>query len=433
MVRITSILDTDLYKLTMQQAVLQHYPTALVSYRFTNRGNNSINKPAFEAIKEAVAHLGTLSLTSEERTWLESKCPYFTPTYLDFLQSFTLNPMEEVHLVFEPEGETTDAEGNQIGKLSIEIKGSWVGTILYEVPLMAIVSEAYFTHVNTSWDYVGQVAQAKLKGKQLFEAGCLVSEFGTRRRRSFLSHDLVMKGLTEVNKELGAREDIKGKLSGTSNVYLAMKYDVLPIGTIAHEWIMGIAAIEGYNGANGRAMDLWEATYPSGALSIALTDTFSTKPFFEDFVSNPERGCRWKGLRQDSGDPSKFIPIAKEAFERVGADPKSKLIVFSDGLDVPRCIKLKQEADAAGIGCSFGVGTTFTNDYKNVEAPVKQDNPGEGEIRTEGGVNKALNMVIKLYKINNEFCVKISDELTKNTGDAETVRLVKMRFGLETA
>lgn len=124
---------------------------------------------------------------------------------------------------------------------------------------------------------------------------------------------------------------------------------------------MGVAAIEGYAGSNGRVLDLWEATYPDGSLSIALTDTFSTKPFFDDFVSNPERANRWRGLRQDSGSPFKFIDVAKEAFTRVGADPKKKLIVFSDGLDVPMALKLKKASDEAGIGCSFGIGTTFTN------------------------------------------------------------------------
>ena len=172
-------------------------------------------------------------------------------------------------------------------------------------------------------------------------------------------------------------------------MHLAQRYDLAPVGTIAHEWIMGIAAIEGYAGSNARAMELWDVTYPSGALSIALTDTFSTKPFFEDFIAHPERSRKWKGLRQDSGDPRKFISVAKAAFERVGADPKeseprstrihnsirnkclltgrlrllafTELIVFSDGLDIKKCFELEAAADEAGIGASFGVGTFLTN------------------------------------------------------------------------
>lgn len=130
-----------------------------------------------------------------------------------------------------------------------------------------------------------------------------------------------MRGLLNANAEYGMG-DGRGRLAGTSNVHFAQKYDITPIGTIAHELIMGEAALTGYEGSNGRTMDLWDKTYPSGGLSIALTDTFSTKPFFEDFVSKPERAKRWRGLRQDSGDPFKFIDIAKDAFLRVGANPK---------------------------------------------------------------------------------------------------------------
>lgn len=218
-----------------------------------------------------------------------------------------------------------------------------------------------------------------------------------------------MRGLIAANEEFGGAG--KGRLAGTSNVHFAQKYNIAPIGTIAHEWIMGVAALTGYEGSNGRAMDLWEKSFPSGALSIALTDTFSTKPFFDDFVSDPERANRWKGLRQDSGSPFKFISLAKEAFERVGADPKqsalllllpmritnadlrapTEIVVFSDGLDVAKAIELKKASDEAGVGCSFGVGTTFTNDFVKNESPVEQDVPGEGEPRA-GEPSKALNM-----------------------------------------
>lgn len=208
----------------------------------------------------------------------------------------------------------------------------------------------------------------------------MLSEFGSRRRRTYKAHDIVMRGLIKANEECGnGKEGKGGKLSGTSNVHFAQKYDLAPIGTIAHELIMGIAALEGYEGSNGRMMDMWEKIYPDGSLGIALTDTFTTKPFFDDFVSNPERARRWKGLRQDSGDPFKFIPVAKEAFEKVGADPSksayagyrprarslpiqlAEIVVFSDSLDVKRCLELKKASDEAGIGCSFGVGTDLTN------------------------------------------------------------------------
>ncbi|GAA5940841.1 nicotinate phosphoribosyltransferase [Sporobolomyces koalae] len=431
---IQSILDTDLYKLTMQRAVSETFPNVQVKYRFTNRGPHRFTRQAFAAITKAADHLSTLSLTSQEREWLEKRCPYFPSTYLDYLEQYRFNPTEQISIEFVSEG-TNDA-GVEIGNLQIEIQGSWCDTILYEVPIMSIISEAYFTEDDTDWDYVGQYENARRKGERLFTAGCIVSEFGSRRRRTRLAHDIIMRGLIDADREYGAGSQVesRGRLAGTSNVHFAQRYDLNPVGTIAHEWIMGIAAFEGYEHCNRRAMDAWEKIYPDGSLSIALTDTFTTKPFFEDFASDPERASRWKGLRQDSGDPLVFLQAAKEIFIRVGADPKKKMIVYSDALDVDKCIELKQASDHAGVGCSFGVGTHFTNDFRQIEMPVKQEVPGEGSIPSEEREkSKALNMVIKLYKIDDEFCVKISDELTKNTGNPEAVKKIKQQFGLETA
>ncbi|GAA6001346.1 hypothetical protein JCM10207_006618 [Rhodosporidiobolus poonsookiae] len=426
---IQSILDTDAYKLSMQNAVRQHYPEATVKYRFTNRGGTRFTRQMFADVQVAVNHLENVTLTPSERAYLEHRCPYLSADYLDYLAAFRFKPAEQVLLQFIPSGEV-DEDGTEWGSFDLEVQGLWAETILYEVPIMSIISEAYFTHVDTKWDYVGQFENAKRKGRALFDAGCMLSEFGSRRRRTYKSHDIVMRGLLAADAEARAA-GAKGKLAGTSNVHFAEKYDSAPIGTIAHEFIMGIAAMEGYEGCNGRAMDMWEQVYPDGSLGIALTDTFTTKPFFDDFVADPARAKRWRGLRQDSGDPFKFIDTAKEAWTRVGEDPSKKVVVFSDALDVDLCIKLKQASDAAGIGCSFGVGTHLTNDFRRVEEPIQQDKPGEGEPRTEGEKSKALNMVIKLYSINDKPCVKISDELTKNTGDPEAVKLVKRRFGLE--
>ncbi|GAA5820696.1 hypothetical protein JCM3770_001456 [Rhodotorula araucariae] len=426
---IQSILDSDLYKFSMQYAIHELYPDVDVKYRFTNRAGTRFSRNMYDDVLKAINHLETLTLTSSERAFLERRCPYFPASYLEYLSTFQFRPSEQVHLQFVPS--VMDDDGTEWGSFELEIEGKWVETILYEVPLMSIISEAYFTHVDTAWDYVGQLENARLKGRRLYEAGCLLSEFGSRRRRTYKAHDIVMRGLIRANEECGNGAQGGGKLVGTSNVHFAHKYDVAPIGTIAHEMVMGIAALEGYEGSNGRTMDAWEKVYPDGSLGVALTDTFTTKPFFDDFVANPERARRWKGLRQDSGDPFKFIPVAKEAFERVGADPRQKVVVFSDSLDVPRCIELKNAADAAGIGSSFGVGTDLTNDFRHVEKPVVQEIPGEGPVRADGEKSKALNMVIKLYSVNGQYCVKISDELTKNTGNPEAVALVKRRFGLE--
>ncbi|KDE08907.1 nicotinate phosphoribosyltransferase [Microbotryum lychnidis-dioicae p1A1 Lamole] len=420
---IQSLLDTDLYKLSLQNAVRHHFPQAQVEYRFTNRGRTPFTRRMHDAVLVSIKDLRTLRLTSSEAEWLKTNCPYFTPEYLDYLSEFRFDPDQQVKVDFVVEN--TDEKGVESGRFEIEIKGGWAATILYEVPVMAILSEVYFAEVDTAWDYMGQFEQAKEKGRRLFLGGCLTSEFGTRRRRSFKAQEIIIRGLLAAHEEYASGEG-RGKLSGTSNIFLAMKYGLMPIGTIAHEWIMGIAALHGYEKSNALAMRIWDECYPSKALSVALTDTFSTKPFFDDFVADPERSRTWRGLRQDSGDPLDFIPMAKEAFLRVGADPKTKVIVFSDGLDVPTCLKLKKASDVAGVGCSFGVGTNLTNDFRRTASPIAPaEDDGSGPVREQGEKSKALNMVIKMYRINDKFCIKISDDLTKNTGDAAEVERAK--------
>ncbi|CCO31446.1 nicotinate phosphoribosyltransferase [Rhizoctonia solani AG-1 IB] len=199
-----------------------------------------------------------------------------------------------------------------------------------------------------------------------------------------------------------------------------MKHNLSAMGTIAHEWIMGIAAIHGYENANALAMDLWEITYPtskSNTLHIALTDTFSTDAFNLSFTADKARAERWRGLRQDSGDPFEFIAKARATYEKMGVDYRKKVIVFSDGLDVELSIKIQKVIDEEGFIGAHGIGTFLTNDYK----------------RTDNGQrSKPLNMVVKIASAEGKPCVKISDDITKNTGDPEVVIQIKKKFGIET-
>lgn len=391
-----SILDTDLYKarppcpptsrdsipadsgvreqLTMQNAVFKYYPEAEVSYRYTNRNGDTqklsrrccdnIRKmidgtPSFPRLPRArltskPADLEGCVLTDAEYDWLEKTCPYFDKAYLDYLRSFRFSPQSQVHLRFTPSPAPTSlhpssaastsgpssSSSEEWGDLEIVIEGKWSATILYEVPILAILSESYFSLVDTTWDYRGQVALAESKGLYLFQAGCAVTDFGTRRRRSYHAQDLVLRGLGSASRT-SQKENFPGKLSGTSNVHFAMKYGLAPVGTIAHEMIMATAAMEGYEGSNGKVLDMWEDLY-KGQLTIALTDTFSTstfpalhffsirldqargaEPFWEDYCSDPARANRWKGLRQDSGDPATFAKTAKSRWISLGIDPKS--------------------------------------------------------------------------------------------------------------
>ncbi|KAJ1307892.1 hypothetical protein OPQ81_001971 [Rhizoctonia solani] len=413
-----SLLDTDLYKLTMQQAILQHFPKTSVTYRFTNRAKEMLfSRECFELVKESISRLSELQLTTKEVEWLKASCPYFTKEYIDYLRSYRFRPDEQVkmelHVTSEP------GSGTEEGYITIEISGLWVETILYEVPVMSILSEAYFLTVDRVWTYEGQEELAYQKAKHLIQAGVSFSDFGTRRRRSYHGQDIVLQGLIRANKEF-SRQGAQGRLASTSNPHFAIKYGLSVMGTIAHEWIMGIAAVHGYENANGLAMDLWEATYPttkSNALHIALTDTFSTDAFNLSFKIDKARAERWRGLRHDSGDPFEFIPKVRDTYEEMGIDYRKKVLVFSDSLDVELAVKIQKAVDQAGFIGAFGIGTFFTNDYKRID---------------NGQKSKPLNMVIKIASVEGKPCVKISDDLTKNTGDPELVAQVKKKFGIAT-
>ncbi|KAH9838774.1 nicotinate phosphoribosyltransferase [Rhodofomes roseus] len=402
-----SLLDTDLYKFTMQQAVLRHFRDVQATYRFTHRDKDvPFTRECIDAFRDSVSKFGALSLSDEECAWLKATCPYFSDEYLHYLRQYHFKP-EQVAIRFVP----LEHDAN-LGHPEIEAVGPWLETILWEVPLMACLSELYFNVVDTDWNYAGQEEQSYAKAEDLIKAGCSFSEFGTRRRRSYHNQDIVVQGLVRATKDFSG----PGKLTGTSNVHLARLHGLSPVGTIAHEWFMGIGASKGYEHANGIALTLWEEVYPN-ALQLALTDTFSTEVFYKDFVEDPERARRWKGLRQDSGDPFIYAPRAREIYESLGIDHREKIIIFSDALSVEKAKKLKAQCDEVGFTASFGIGTSFTNDFKKASS---------------GGTekSKALNMVIKLAAVDGKPCVKISDELTKNTGDPDIVKLVKQIYHL---
>ena len=419
-----SFLDTDLYKLTMQCAVLKYYSGVDVEYTFTNRTPGMrLNRQAFKWLEEQVAKLANISLSSRELRYLRKHCPFLTENYLVYLQSFQLQPKEQVKLSFHP----TDGE---FGDVKILVEGKWVETILYEVPLLALTSEAYFKFIDKDWTHDGQEEKAYDKGVTLIKSGCVFSDFGSRRRRDFETQSRVVKGLARASKEIEG----PGKLSGSSNVYMAMENGIPPVGTVAHEWYMGIAAIsDKYETANEMAMKFWLETFGKGVLGIALTDTFGTSNFLEAF-KNPTHRRRmsiatadaftntgpqpsyaevFTGIRQDSGDPKQYIKQASDFYDAHGF--KKQAIVFSDALNVDRCIEYRELALSHGFTPSFGIGTFFTNDFTLKSDPSTKSKP--------------LNIVIKLSKASGSPAIKLSDDIGKNTGHEKKVEEVKLRLG----
>lgn len=382
---IKSILDSDLYKFTQMWWVIQHYNEAEVYYTFSNRDKSMIfNKKAINKIKEQIDAMSKLKLTDNEYDWMKNNLPFLPVAYRQYLAAYRFNP-NQVYINL-----------TSTGQLEITIKGKWRDTILWEVPLMAIISEVYFTTMDTDWNMKGQSELAYLKGEHLDSNGCIFADFGTRRRRNFETQEIIVKTMKKFKNFVG-----------TSNPYLAMIHDVKSLGTCAHESIGGVAALESLNHPNKIFMERWTETY-GGSLGTMLPDTYGLTSFLKDF--SLEKAKLWDGLRHDSGDPYKFTDRVIDHYKKLGIDPTTKTIIFSDGLDVKKTIELNEYCKGK-IRCSAGIGTFFTSDFKKQSAPQIKSN--------------AMNIVIKMTMANGVPVVKLSDSPGKAIGDSKMVELMK--------
>ncbi len=380
---ITSILDNDLYKFTMQNAVVSLFPRAKAKFKFINRGKTIFPNGFAENLQKQINNLAKIKLTKAEKKFLQKTCYYMPPTYFDFLSGYSYNP-DEVEIM------QTD------GNLEITIEGYWYRIILWEVPLMSLISELYFEMTKPeiySKDKIIEITTAK--AKDFANIKVQFADFGTRRRFSHNNHDLVVETL---KKEAG------NFFVGSSNVYFAMKYNVSPIGTHAHEWFMFHAAKYGFKMANKLAMENWVKIY-RGDLGIALSDTFTTEAFFLSFDTKLAK--LFDGVRQDSGDPLEFGHKTIEHYKKLRIDPMSKTIVFSDGLNPQKVEQITKEFTGK-IKFSFGIGTNFTNDVGA----------------------KPLNIVIKMTEAQPEGrgyipTIKLSDSVGKHTGNEEMIEIAK--------
>ncbi|OAQ63009.1 nicotinate phosphoribosyltransferase [Pochonia chlamydosporia 170] len=430
---VISFLDTDLYKLTMQCAVFKYFKDVPVTYAFTNRTpDKKLSRAAFKWLEEQIRKLGNISLSAEEYKFLQTHCKYLNDDYLNYLRDFQLRPREQVVITFTTVGTDSGADSD-LGDIDIKIRGTWSDTILYEIPILALTSEAYFRFMDTDWNYDGQEDLAFDKGMRLLEAGCITSEFGTRRRRDYHTQALVFRGLVKASKA-AAEKGLPGKLSGTSNVHLAMRFGIPPVGTVAHEWFMGTAAIfDDYKKATELALRHWVGCFGSN-LAIALTDTFGTPEFLNSFslpVQSVDGGAvsgdvfknsdgstktyaeLFTGVRQDSGDPAEYAKLMRKYYDEQGVKEK-KVIVFSDSLNIDRCLEYKKVSEDLGFQPTFGVGTFLTNDFVHLKTGTK---------------SVPLNIVIKLSSAAGRPAIKISDNAGKNTGDKDLVERVKKELG----
>lgn len=362
---INSHLDTDLYKITMLGGVLHHYPDAMVKYEFKCRDEGIDLKPIMPAVEAQINDLCNLRYKAEELSYIDS---------LGFIKSDVTQFLRLFH--YNRDYIRVDKE-----KAAIEIEGPWLHTIPFETPVLAIVSELWANYnANGSIDFAEAQKRLDEKLALLYHLDLLVADFGTRRRRSFKwHHDLIEYLIRKV----------PGNFVGTSNMFLAKRFGVKAIGTMAHEWLQAHQQL-GVRVADSQkaALDCWAREY-RGQLGIALTDVIGIDAFLDDFDLYFAK--LFDGVRHDSGDPYIFGQKVIKHYEKLGIDPKTKTIVFSDGLTFQRMVDLYKEFYKY-IKVSFGIGTNLTNDF-----PFP-----------------ALNIVLKMVECNGNPVAKISDSPGKN-------------------
>ncbi|MDE5586219.1 MAG: nicotinate phosphoribosyltransferase, partial [Muribaculaceae bacterium] len=313
---ITHFTDDDLYKFTMCCAVIDNYPRTQVRYRFIDR-NNTVYPAGFaDELRQQIKYLESLVITDEEVAFMRRRCYYIPDWFYTYLKGYRYDS-RWVHV-------EQDLEGH----LTIDFEGNWSDTILLEVKVLAIVSELFYimTGQAVDLDYEAYYRKSYDKAERLIAGGCSFSDFGTRRRASFAAQDTVVRAM----KDCCAVSDGPGRFVGTSNVYLAMKYDLMPIGTMAHELISAIAGMYGPQMANHLAMKVWSNTY-RGALGTFLYDTYGWRIFSLNF--SEDYANMFKGLRVDSGDNHEQLDLITEKYRSLNIDPATKQVVFSNGLN----------------------------------------------------------------------------------------------------
>lgn len=363
---VISLLDTDLYKFNMDQVIFHKHTDLCGEYYFKCRNKDvKFTKEMLDEINAQIDHLCTLTFTNEELDYLRS-IRFIKNDYVEFLR------------LWHPIREYVKTELNENGELSVIVSGPLFSAMQFEIYLLEIINEVYF-RMNFDYDTLLASARERLDKKiEAFNNGTYTfryAEFGCRRRLSREWEDEFIKRIVTETKNC----------VGTSNVYLAMKYNLTPIGTYAHEFVQMYQGIDKIPLAytNHYAMRDWYDEY-QGDNGTALTDTITTDLFLLDF--NRSMVNNYTGVRHDSNDPYEWGEKMIAHYKKYGVDPKSKLLLFSDSLDFDRAQAL-YDYFSTKAQVSFGIGTFCSNDT----------------------CEEALNIVIKLQYVNGRPVAKLSD------------------------
>lgn len=384
---IESLLDTDLYKFTMMQCVLHQFPGASVEYRFRCRNEGIDLRPYRQEIEAEVDHLCTLRFNEDELEYLRS-LRFIKDDFVEFLSLFQLK-RKYIDI------------SEKDGQLAITIKGPWLHTILFEIPVLAIVNETYFKHIAPNIDKTEGRKRLDEKIRMIENEPdrelISISDFGTRRRFSRVWQKEVLETL---------KLRLPHEFAGTSNVLYAKELGLIPMGTMAHEYLQACQALgPRLRDSQTYAFEMWAKEY-RGDLGIALTDVYGIEPFLKDFDMY---FCKlFDGARHDSGDPFEWGEHLIEHYRKNRCDPKTKTLIFSDMLDFPKVISL-YNAFHGRIRLGFGIGTNLVNDL---------------------GI-PSLQNVIKLIRCNDQPVAKLSDDPVKSMCEDESyLRYLKSVFNI---
>lgn len=402
---VRSLIDNDFYKLLMCQSVFHNKPDTQVAFSLINRSKSVRLAELIDEgeLREQLDHIRSLSLTRGESTFLRGNTFYgkrqmFSPEFMTWFENLRLPPY---HL------EKRD------GQFELTFEGTWAEVTLWEIPALAVLMELrgravldrmgrfelqvlYARALTKLWEKI-----ERLRGIE----GLRIADFGTRRRHSYLWQDRCVQAMIE---------GLGNAFVGTSNCHIAMKRDIEAIGTNAHELPMVYAALADSDAELSRApydvLSDWHRDH-DGNLRIILPDTYGTKGFLD---RAPDWLTQWTGIRIDSGDPAKGAEIAIDWWKSRGEDPREKLVIFSDGLDVEKIIELHQRFTGR-VKVSFGWGTLLTNDFRGL-TPEDSLAP--------------FSMVCKAVSAEGRPTVKLSDNPRKAMGPEDEIARYKRVFGV---
>ena len=388
---VTHFTDNDLYTFTCQYYILEKYPRAEVEYSFIDR-NQTIYPAGFAAlVQEQVNYMAGVTITEEEITYMRNRCIWLPLWYFTFLRGYRFKPSE------------VNVSQDEEGHLDIKIAGKWFSTIMWEMPLLSCISELVHTLNGDIGRYDAELerSRARAKTEQILASGLTLGDMGTRRRLSFDHQEMVIKEMAGV----AASRKWPGKFTGTSNVWLGMKYNLPCLGTMSHQLISFEENVSGVFECNFNVMRKFSDVY-DGDNGIYLYDCFGDKVFFGNL--SKRMAMMYKGLRVDSGNEEEQVELIIEKYRQLGIDPATKQVVFSNGLNIERAIEIHKYC-AGRVLDSFGVGTFLTCDVTGC---------------------KPSNIVIKLTRAriteSREWhdCVKLSCDKGKTLGNPEKCRFI---------